>query len=335
MSSVLIVGAGAIGQWLAALLRDRAGLDVSLLVRPRQLQSLVEGVFIDGRQVPVHAFAEIPEGFRCDDLIFTVKAFQVEAAAEQCQYVETQRVWGFQNGYGSDAILQRYFPNRWFGAMTTTVPVAVEGNRVLPTNRGGNAWAAARQPEQAPDWVNRLGLPCVAVPRIDSLKCSKLLLNITCNASCALLDVMPGQVVGHRAMFDFELACLREFLSVMKALQIPVADLPSYKVTQMAALRPLPNFLLRPILGGKIEKARGQKPPSLLIDLRAGRPQSEVDVLNGAVVEMGKQAGLPTPGNAWLHQQLAEVVADPARWSATRGQIDAVARQAHAALVRK
>lgn len=327
--SVLIVGAGAIGQWLGALLHEKAGESVTMLARPRQLPELAH--------LPMPAISQLEPGAAYDDVIFTVKAFQVEEAARQVAAagLRLKRIWGFQNGMGSDEPLAAQFPGLWFGAMTTTIPVYIENGRPQPGPRGGLAWATKHERFLAPGWLLRLGLPMTAVGRVDSLKCSKLLLNVTCNSSCALLDMLPVEVVNHGPMFNFELACLREFLAVVKANRIPFADLPNYKVTQMAALAYLPNIAIRSLLGSKITKARGQKPPSLLVDLRAGRAQSEVEVLNGAVVALGERSGIPTPGNRWLLENLRAVVADNGLWSRYRGQIDEVARQALQALKTK
>lgn len=321
--SVLIVGAGAIGQWLGSLLFERGRVPVTFLLRPRQLGKVLP-------HLAVGQVCQLRSDMQFEDVLFTVKAFQVEEAARQVleSGIQPRRVWGFQNGVGSDEILARHFPGVWFGAMTTTVPVYLEGDQVKPGPRGGLAWATKHERFLAPEWLHHLGLPCVGVARVDSLKCSKLLLNLTCNASCALLDMVPAQVVTHGPMFRFELACLREFLAVVRANRIPLVDLPNYPVPQMALLQQLPDFLIRGILGKKITEARGQKPPSLLVDLRAQRPQSEVDVLNGAVVQLGQRCGVATPGNAWLHQNLRSVVENPELWGQFRGQIDRVARQA-------
>ena len=334
---VLIVGAGAIGQWLAALLSGRAGESVTLLARPRQLPSLQEGIFCWGHCFELPALSEVPSDSEWDDVLFTVKAFQVEEAAQQLaeRGVRPRRVWGFQNGVGSDAKLSAIFPDRWYGSLTTTVPVAVEGSDIRPGSKGGMAWASPHDPGQQPRWLQNLGLPCWHISRVDSLKCSKLLLNLTCNASCALLDWLPRQIVAHPTWFRFELACLRELLKVMKASSIPPADLPEYGVTGLARLGRLPDWVVRPILGGKISKARGEKPPSLLLDMRAGRPQSEVEVLNGGVVELGKACGVDTPANAWLLDQLRQVVGQPERWAAVREQRDQLALQAQAVLARR
>ena len=318
MSDVLIVGGGAIGQWLASLIHPHA--PVTLLVRPRQKAAL-------STLLPYKVVDE-PPSCSFGDIIFTVKAFQVEEAAQQVR-TPSERIWGFQNGIGSDEWLKAAFPERQFGSMTTTTPVAFEGQRIVAGQKGGLAWSC---PDPIPAWLSQVNISSQRVARADSLKASKLLLNLTCNASCALVDALPQEVVDHRALFTFEMACLREFLRVVKAANIPLVDLPAYKVTQMASLAPLPDLLVRQILGPKIKKARGPKPPSLLLDLRAGRPHSEVDVLNGGVAAWGRQCGVATPGNSWLHTQLHQVVEDRRHWSRYRGRLDEVAEMALSAL---
>lgn len=334
MNKVLVVGPGAIGQWLVALLHARARVPVTLLVRTRQKQALAAGIGWEGDRLPIEVVDELPAGSVFSDVIFATKAYAVGAAAQQLQDagVAVERVWGFQNGVGSDPELAARFPGHWFGAFTTTVPVAITDRGPEPGRKGGLAWATPSDPSRAPTWLDSLGLPCVHVPRVDSLKWSKLLLNVTCNASCALLNCSPAEIVAHRPMFAFELTCLREMLRALRRARVPLVDLPGYSVTTMARMAPLPDELLRSILGGKIRKARGSKPPSLLLDLRAGRRDSEVDVLNGAIVRLGREAGVPTPGNLWLWSTLRQVLDHPEEWPRWKGRRNMAARQALAAV---
>lgn len=48
--------------------------------------------------------------------------------------------------------------------------------------------------------------------------------------------------------------------------------------------------------------------PSFYIDMQAGRPQSEVEFLNGAVVRYGDRVNIPTPANNFLTQTLLGMV---------------------------
>ncbi len=72
------------------------------------------------------------------------------------------------------------------------------------------------------------------------------------------------------------------------------------------------------MLAHTIAGARGTKPPSLLLDLRRARPQTEVDVLNGAVAAAGHDRGVPTPVNAVYTRVLNDIAHTPPLWAKYR-----------------
>jgi len=58
--------------------------------------------------------------------------------------------------------------------------------------------------------------------------------------------------------------------------------------------------------------------------MRAHRPRSEVEVLNGAIAAAGAREGFATPVNAALTRVLVRIAADPAAWPEYRGRPDAL-----------
>lgn len=145
------------------------------------------------------------------------------------------------------------------------------------------------------------------------MKWTKLLTNLLANATAAILDMTPAQIFASPALFAIERRQLREALAVMDARHIPVVGLPGTPSRELAAIiRTLPPFLARPLLARSVGAGRGAKMPSFHIDLHAGRGQSEVDYLNGAVARAGAAEGIPTPVNATLTRILL---------SLTRGEI--------------
>ena len=66
------------------------------------------------------------------------------------------------------------------------------------------------------------------------------------------------------------------------------------------AIKTLPLPILRPLLKKAVVGGRGDKMPSFYIDMQAGRKQSEVTYLNGAVARFGEQVGLDAPVNRFL-----------------------------------
>jgi 2-dehydropantoate 2-reductase len=150
------------------------------------------------------------------------------------------------------------------------------------------------------------------------MKWSKLILNLIGNATSAILDMPTRETFADQRVFRIEGAMLREALAVMRAQSIGPVDLPGSPVRLLAfGIRFAPLFILQRILQPMVGGGRGDKPPSLLVDMRSGKTQSEIDELNGAIVQAGKTIGVKTPVNAALvgiMHDLLEGKADRAEW---------------------
>jgi ketopantoate reductase len=62
--------------------------------------------------------------------------------------------------------------------------------------------------------------------------------------------------------------------------------------------------------------------PSLQLDLAAGRTTSEIEVLNGAIVQAGQQLGIATPVNEALTCLLRRLVARELDWQTYQNRPD-------------
>jgi 2-dehydropantoate 2-reductase len=163
------------------------------------------------------------------------------------------------------------------------------------------------------------------------MKWTKLLMNMIGNATGAILDASPAQLFADNAVVDVEIAAWREALAVMAAAAIPPVNLGSYPFALFAPLiRTMPNALLRPILRRQVRGARGDKMPSLHIDLHGGKTKSEIGWLNGAVVARGKEVGVATPVNALLTETVTALIGNRAGQAAWRGQTIKLAAEARA-----
>jgi 2-dehydropantoate 2-reductase len=135
------------------------------------------------------------------------------------------------------------------------------------------------------------------------MKWSKMLTNLLVNAIPAIMNLTPSEVLTHPGLYRLEMLQIREALQVMKAQSIPVVDLPKGPVRLLAlAAERLPLRLSQPLVQRVAGRGRGQKMPSLHIDLRSGRGKSEVAYLNGAVARFGEKLGVPTPVNQRLNE---------------------------------
>jgi 2-dehydropantoate 2-reductase len=96
---------------------------------------------------------------------------------------------------------------------------------------------------------------------------------------------------------------------VMQKLNLQPINLPGVPIRIFTwAVKNLARSLSQPFIARIAGSGRGEKMPSLHIDLHAGRGKSEVDFLNGAVVRFGDLTGTPTPINKWLNHTLLDLV---------------------------
>jgi len=271
-------------------------------------------------------------------VILTVKAYDVESVVAGLAAVMPSPppvVVCLQNGVGSEELAARFFEPEHViaGAITLSVERPEPGRLRLLTSHGGIALAPhapAPLPQGRPGpsgpsrgsgatgpglagavWVEALRVAGFRVRLYRSgqaVKWSKLLLNLWANATSAVFDRPPQQVVSEPSLFHVDYLAFREALRVMAVLGIPAVDLPGYPVRLLAALgRALPESLFRLLLGNRVAGGRGGKMPSLWLDLRSGRGRSEVGFLNGAVVEAGRRAGVSTPANRALAVTLEDL----------------------------
>lgn len=315
---VYIVGKGAVGTYLGDLLE---GIGVEVVYAPRSLAEVT----------PVDADVAIvaTKAYDTDGAIETLRAAITHP--EKCVYVTPQ------NGVGNEERLAAAFGADNVVAAALTVPVDRDRNGYASAaNSGGLAFAPVGK--SAFNWLTATfastGINMKVVNDYRALKWSKLALNVVANASCAILNVLPNRLVHFEKIFTLEIRMIREVRAVMHAMGIATIDLPRYPVKALFAAASLPSPVARGVMNTRVAGARGTKPPSLLLDLRAGRPQTEVDVLNGAVAAAGREYHVPTPVNAVYARVLNDIANMPQLWAKYRERPDALVAEVEAEMKR-
>lgn len=334
---VLIVGAGAIGSLIGGRLAV-SGHKVIFKDRPEVVERLkldgFELVWPDGASQTVrpHAIVNLDEldSKTIDLVVVTVKSFDTAAAVADLvgRLSPHTRILSPQNGVGNEEFLLEKFPEQTILAGSVTLPVAVPepGKIVVSKEKGGLGLAQVTQGAKVKDVREALlkaGFTVRSYADYRSLKWSKLAMNNICNAIPAVLDMPPGEALIDPRIFDLELDSMRETFAVMRAGGIPIIGLPSYPVPVLAfLLRLLPNAIMRRLLRPMLVGGRGTKLPSLQLDMRNGRNQSEVNVLNRVVAETGLAVGVDTPINAGVSKTLNEIIQGSVPWATYQGHPD-------------
>lgn len=290
---VSIIGCGAVGSIFAAHLARLPEVEVwAYDVNEEHVRAINEsGLRICGCSdftVRLRATANADEIPRCEFGIVATKSIHTRAAIATAAHAFGDRsaVCSVQNGVGNEEIVAEYVR---YVIRGTTFPA---GHLVAPGNVSydiaGKTWIGPFEPSGTPmilvsalaDLLNHAGLATIALPDARGAQWSKLIFNASTNPVGALTGLDHGAATRFEptgALFD---ALVDEGLAVAKALGITLHDDPKQMIRYAAS-------------------APGKHKASMLQDAEAHR-QTEVDFMNGAIVRMGEQVGVPTPLNRSL-----------------------------------
>jgi 2-dehydropantoate 2-reductase len=333
---VLIIGAGAVGSLIGArlalaghdvtlvgraALRDAVAADGLTLVTPDGLRQTVRP------QVATAAADALADPAHFDLACLTVKAYDTAAVIDELGPAAgaLPPLISFQNGLGNEEALAAAFgADRVIaGALDTPVSVPAAGQVQVhrPRYRMGLAPVGAAGVGEAATALAQAGFDVRTHADHRSLKWSKLILNLPANASCAILDWTPAQVMAHPLTARLEARAWQEALNVMAALGVRPVNLAGYPLAVFAPVaRRLPPGVLGRVLRGLVSGGRGSKMPSLHMALAEGK-RSEVAWLNGAVAQLGAAHDVATPVNQALADIVAALTEERERRADWRGNI--------------
>jgi 2-dehydropantoate 2-reductase len=323
----LVVGAGAVGSYLGALLGS-VGHDVTLIriFEPDSERPLVL-VRPDGSRVtvPVHRHTRTADATAPDLILVAVKMPALrDALAPTLRWPDVPTLT-VENGIGAEGIAAEVRPGAPMLAASLTAPIQLASeDEVRWLGKGGLALAAADQAAKplVRDVLvdfERAGLRVAERPAAAPMKWSKLLANLIANATGAILDMSADDIYRDPRLFDLERRQALETLAVMSRQNLRPVALPGAPIPWLVRCFRLPPALGRPILTRVVGGARAGKAPSLRMQVSAAPPDSpcaeptEVAWMNGAVARSGAQLGLETPVNTRLAALVDEVATNPIR----------------------
>ncbi len=326
---VLSFGAGAIGTYIGGCLA-LAGEQVVFVEQPpvaaelRQ-RGLCLDLSIDKERKGDGVAVVPPEAFGCagslaealqdgpfDVALFALKSFDTAAALEGIRPFAGRMppVLCLQNGVDNEPAIAAVLgaDKVIAGSVTASVGRRAAGDILLEKKRGVGIGAGHPLSERLVAALTAAGFRARLYPRPADMKWSKVLMNLPGGPLSAIADLTIAEVFADPGLFALEKRATREALAVMAAQGVHPVDLPGTPVRLLAAAWRLPGFLVRSLLQKAIGGGRGGKMPSYHIDLHAGRKQSEVSWLQGAVVRYGEKCGVPTPVNRFLVETLLAMV---------------------------
>lgn len=234
-----------------------------------------------------------------DLVLVFVKCYQTEAAVRAALPLigaETA-VLSLQNGWGNGPRIasivgqEKVLLGVCYHSATVLGPGHVlHGGRGL-TFMGEPSGSVSARLERIADVFNKAGIEVTATPAILKEIWSKLALNVCTLPTSGLLRFYAQRLIQHEGTTKLMQALLREVVVVAQAQNIPLDYDERWEAISGLLRR------LAPTIKG-----------SMLQDIEKSR-QTEIDVINGAVVDAGRRLGIPTPYNdamLWMTKSLEE-----------------------------
>lgn len=303
---IVVLGAGAIGGyiggWLAA-----TGSDVSLLGRAKMLSTLQTHGYtltdLHQRKIVLPAshlrFSTDPQILQLADVVLvTVKSRDTLQAAELLltHAKPSAVVISFQNGVGNAAQLSKLLPhlNVIAGMVPFNVVTLPNGHLHCGTEGQLSIQQDTALTTLLPHFV-KAGLPLQVCENFEEVLWGKLLLNLN-NAVNALSDLPLKQELSQHAYRKCLALLMDETLQVLKLAKIKPAKVSKLPPALLPNVLRLPNFIFKRLASSML-KIDEQARSSMWEDLQRNRT-TEVNAINGAVVELALQLGVKAPLNA-------------------------------------
>ncbi len=312
MTKIGIVGAGAIGGWLGALLGQVPGVQLSALARGATLAALQQDGInlrrtdVDGNAHTLHAKVHAADRAATlgvqDIVIISVKAPALAAVAAQIQPMLGPSTivisamngvpWWFLQGFGgavagqrlrsvdADGSIALHVPVQHVigcvvhASCSTSAPAVVQhhfGNGLIIGEPSG---AVTPRVQQLLALLQQAGFAATLSQQIQRDIWYKLWGNMTMNPISAITGATTDTILGDDLVRGFVSQVMLEAKDIGAKMGIPIDQEPEQRHAVTLKL--------------------GAFKTSMLQDIEAGKPV-ELDVLVGAVQELGRLTKVPTP----------------------------------------
>jgi 2-dehydropantoate 2-reductase len=299
MRIAILGGGGAMGGLFGGYLA-RGGSDVTLVdvAQPTVSAINAEGLSIEEKDgsrpvIAVPATTDPAAVGPVDLIVNFVKCYNTEAAVRAAAPMigEGTAVLSLQNGWGNAPRIagivgeERVLVGLTYHSGTLLGPGRVKHPGSGMTWLGELTGRRTERLERVAAAFRAAGIETTLSDRILDEVWKKLALNACTLPTAALLGLFANELVGSQETEDLMAAILAEVVAVAQAQGIAL----DYDERWAA-------------ITGLLAKAVGAK-ASMLQDVEARR-QTEIEVINGAIVDAGRRTGVPTPVNETMVQMV-------------------------------
>lgn len=303
---VVVIGPGALGCLLAATLaRTASEIDLWLLDHrsDRAARLADQGVILeegDHRSlVKIQATADVSEIGGPANLVFLcVKSHNTTQSliTSKPLFSDESLLLTFQNGIAHLAMVRKFYKALpWAVGVTSQGATLIGPGHVRHGGQGitrvgflePSSKVAASRLQEAASLLVQADMETEVVANIVDHVWNKLLVNVGINALTAILSCSNGELLLSSSAKERLEAAVQEAARVARAKRIRIIDDPV-------------------ALTKEVCQATAKNTSSMLQDVLNKRP-TEIDAINGAVVQEAKKLGIPVPVNEELVKQVKEI----------------------------
>jgi 2-dehydropantoate 2-reductase len=293
---IYVLGAGAVGCYFGGMLA-RAHLDVTFIARPQRVEALnTSGLEMDCKAfhetVRVKASSDLSTLKDADLVLLSVKSLDTERTLAEVKSVLPSKavILSLQNGVANIDIASKIITNPVYAAVVYVAAGMIGQSTMKHHGRGellvGSLGVASPTDDQNLSEICKLfegtGVPCSIAPQIKRDMWLKFLVNCSFNAISGIGQISYGEMVKSPAIVKLIEEITKEFLAI--------AALEDVNITMAEAFA----------ANDSIARTMVTQVSSTAQDLAKGK-MTEMDFLNGYIVELGKRHGVPTAYNESVH----------------------------------
>lgn len=288
-----IIGMGPVGSTLAAHFIEAGAFVVPCDIDPKRIDHIKEtGIQLTNsieKSIPVdeacYSLRELAM-YDLDLIVISVKSTALEIVLKQLRETASHKMYVMcaQNGIDNEQLAARYFgPQKTLRMVINYAGNMSDRNTVHVSFFNPPNYVAALMPQGHPTaqkitrLLNTVGLKTEIPDDIQNYVWEKAILNASLSGICAITKRTMLDVMSFPETQEMVEAIIEESILAAKAEGIELEkNFKRYCITYL--------------------KNAGNHRPSMLIDMENGQ-KTEIDFLNGKIVEYGRKHSVPTPIN--------------------------------------
>ena len=289
--NIIIYGAGALGSFIGGMLSTKN--TVTMVGRNAHVNEVMKnGLRIsENTKKVVHpaavtTIAAVADLARIDLVILTVKAFDTPtASANIVQYCDAP-ILSLQNGLNNESLIANIAgDNRVVGGVTTHGIKYIEPGHICHTGSGITTigeldGSLSKRVKRYAGMFNQCGIPTEVSQMITRELWRKAMVNAAINPLSAILKCKNGYLLENEAAYHIMTGVCQEVAAVASAIDVEIGSDMMTQVVKVA-------YLTRENQSSMLQSILQHKP-------------TEINQINGIIMNIGNQQGIATPVNSTL-----------------------------------